>query len=209
MEHARWLMIPLPEKVYLQAESAEAIAWNALDDLARTWSRLKHMYAGRLGTSESLGDELVSQAAMNQVLSRTYLSFGWKYRHRALRNNHPNSIHQIVRQLETPRFVYVTEFATVPQTTGNRLYERRITSHCVIDATAKNQDIDSILLFHAPGYCVWHSHGDRNRFQRFTAVIENDTIYFPKARGEMNFVKFGTLQPLFRDEWMSSEWRRR
>jgi hypothetical protein len=63
-------------------------------------------------------------------------------------------------------------------------------AHCVIDATAKHQDLESILLFHAPWLCLWHSHDAKNRLELYMIAVNNDVEYFPKARGEKDFARF-------------------
>ena len=58
------------------------------------------------------------------------------------------------------------------------------------DATAKHQDLESILLFHAPGLCLWHSHDSKNLLASYMIAVKDDAEYFPKARGEKNFARF-------------------
>jgi hypothetical protein len=184
------LIIPLPSKVFLPAETAEALSWGILSNYVNGWPAHKVSHAGKLGSSESLGDELVGEASSNRILARTYLTYGWKYKHRALRNALDQSVKTIARDLEVPRYVYVTEFSFLRQLENLPQYKRRVIAHCVIDATAKHQDLESILLFHAPGLCLWHSHDAKNRLELYMIAVNNDVEYFPKARGEKDFARF-------------------
>jgi hypothetical protein len=190
IENCQYLMVPLPEKVYLPAEKAEELSWDILTQHSNDWSSIKAKHGSKLGQSESLGDEFVSAFGKNQIIARTYLTYGWKYKHRMMRNSLPNAVRTIIRNLDTPRFLYVTEFYTVNSCSGKAIRDRRIFAHCAVDATAKNQDLDSVLLFHAPGMCMWHAHDDRDEFIRSVAAIKDDTGYFPKIRGDNDFSSY-------------------
>lgn len=190
-ENCQYIIVPLPAKVYLSAEKAEAIAWDVLKHHANDWASHKAKNGEKLlGASVSLGDWFVDAFNKNQIIARTYLTYGWKYKHRMMRNCLPNSVQTIVRNLETPRYLYVTEFYSVDSCSGKETKDRRIFAHCAVDATAKNQDMDSVLLFHAPGFCMWHGHGDRDEFKRSVAAIRDDTAYFPKIRGDSDFSSY-------------------
>ncbi|EAQ36941.1 hypothetical protein NB311A_07323 [Nitrobacter sp. Nb-311A] len=184
------LIIPLPSKVYLPAETAETLAWAILDNYVSDWSSHKTRNADTLGTSERLGDGVATAHAANKIVARTYLTYGWKYKHRAIRNDLNASVKQIVRDLDVPRYVYVTEFSLTSQLDDKELAARRVIAHVVVDATAKHHDFESILLFHAPGMCLWHSHGVNNTFDRFVIATPEDGEYFPKTRGDMDFAAF-------------------
>lgn len=186
-ENCQYLIVPLPEKVYLPAEKAEAIAWDVLAQYSTDWDAHKRKHAGKLGSSEALGDGIVAAFKSNQAIARTYLTYGWKYKHRGMRNKLPNAARRIIRNLDTPRFLYVTEFYTVDTCSGKPVKDRRIFAHCAVDATAKNQDMDSVLLFHAPGMCMWHAHTAGDDFTRSVAAIKDDAPYFPKIRGDNDF----------------------
>lgn len=184
------LIIPLPGKVFLPAETAEAFAWGVLGQYANGWAAYKTTHPAKLGNSERLGDDLEAAFASNQVLARTYLTYGWKYKYRAIRNALERNVKKVVRDLNVPRYVYVTEFSMMSQVQGLKQYERRVISHCVVDATAKHQDLETILLFHAPGYCSWLNHDTNNKLVRHVIVVKDDAEYFPKARGDTDFSKF-------------------
>jgi hypothetical protein len=188
------LIIPLPSKVYLPAETAETLAWAFMDLYANDWPSHKNANAGKLGESEKLGDDVISAHSSNTIVARTYLTYGWKYKHRAIRNNLGADVKKIVRDLDVPRYVYVTEFSLTSQLDNRSLAERRILAHVVVDATAKHHDFEAILFFHAPGLCLWHSHGQKNDFVRYVVATKDDKEYFPKVRGDVDFVNFYAAQ---------------
>ena len=194
-DNAMYLMIPLPKKVFLPAETAELLSWSALDSYKTDWAAFKARHAGKLGVSEQLGDALILDILANKVLARTYLTYGWKYKTRAISNKFSNSIRQAIRNLDVPRFVYVTEFSRISDTTAKSRYERRIIAHCVVDATAKHQDIDSVLLTHAPGFIAWYAHTNGGDFIRSVAPVADSALYYPKARGEQDFANFEATEP--------------
>jgi hypothetical protein len=183
------LIIPLPGKVYLPAEKADALARNALASYCGDWTKYKVDNSNRLGSSTKLGDDFVGAFQAQAVLSRTYLTYGWKYKFRAIRNNHPNTVRALIGRMELPRFVYVTEFSTADSLEGD-LAKRRVFAHAVVDATAKNSDLESVLVFHAPGLCWWRRHSSDQRFIREHAAIADDLAYFPKVRGDTDFSVF-------------------
>jgi hypothetical protein len=107
-----------------------------------------------------------------------------------MRNKLPNLTRRIIRNLEVPRFVYVTEFSTVDSTSGKSKKERRIFAHSTVDETAKNQGLDSVLLFHGPGMCFWHAHDASGEFKRSISPIKDDGAYYPRLRGDVDFSSY-------------------
>jgi hypothetical protein len=192
LDNSIYLLIPLPGKVYLPAEKAEVLAWNSISNYATDWPDFKKRHTGKLGSSEQLGDKLVAELTANRVLARTYLTYGWRYKDRGIKNKFSNPVRQVIRNLEVPRFVYVTEFSTVDATSSRSKYQRHIFAHCLVDATAKHEDMDSVLLVHAPGFCSWHAHDASGSFRQSVAAVENSTSYYPKTRGEYQFENFDT-----------------
>lgn len=188
--NAKYLIIPLPEKVYLPAEKAELIAWGSLEAYRADWDAFKSRHAGKLGASEQLGDDLAAQFDQNNVIARTYLTYGWKYKKRGIRNRFPMPVKQVIRNLEAPRFVYVTEFATRSETDGKSQHQRRVVAHCVVDTTAKNHGQDSVFMMYAPGFCSWYSHAADGQYVQSVAPVADSTTYFPKARGSTSFAQF-------------------
>ena len=190
----QFLLIPLPDKVFLPAEKAEVVAWDMVQ-LYRDayWPQLKQHYVANLGTSEALGDAFLAELGQNAVVARTYLTYGWKYKHRLLRNRLTDAVHGLARGTELPRYVWVTEFGTVDSFSPANIFDRRIFAHCVVDATAKNMGEDSRLFFHAPGLAISRTHDRSNPngpYQEAVHVVTDDQAYFPKLRGNLDFAGY-------------------
>lgn len=192
-ENAEFLLIPLPDKVFVPAEKVEVFAWHLLRQYGNAWPQLKQNYAAELGASEALGDSFIADLDQNAVVARTYLTYGWKYKHRLLRNRLTDAVHALARGTELPRYVWVTEFGTVDSFSPANIFDRRIFAHCVVDATAKNMGEDSRLFFHAPGLAISRMHDRSNPngpYQEAVHVVTDDQAYFPKLRGNLDFAGY-------------------
>ncbi len=189
-KNAAFLLIPLPDKVYVPAEKAELLAWDILkDNYASEWPTISKE-TEKLGKSLQLANKFVKAIDSNQVFARTYLTYGWKYNYRLARNANNNSFKQFAMSTELPRYVWITEFGTKDSFAHSDKFKRRIFSHCVVDATAKNMGTDSRLLFHAPGIALRNVHSQEipaGPYQREVILIKDDSAYFPKLRGNDNF----------------------
>jgi hypothetical protein len=189
-ENVSFLLIPLPDKVFLPGEKAEHLAWDVLTEYQQWWPRFKQANAKHMGDSIALADHFIQEIAANNVIARTYLTYGWKYQIRAVRNNHTVEFKRIARSSELPRFVWVTEFGTLSSFSDTDIFKRRIFSHCVIDATAKNMGAESRLIFHAPGVAVCQAQDAAKSFGSYKLdeyALKDDTQYFPKLRGNVEF----------------------
>ncbi len=192
-DNVLFVIVPLPDKVFLPAEKAEAFAWDLLQNYALAWPTVSQDHAAALGTSVQTGNDFVGEIGKNTVIARTYLTFGWKYKHRLLRNRLTEAVHSLARATELPRYVWVTEFGTIASFSPADRFQRRIFAHCVVDATAKNMGDDSRLFFHAPGIAISRSHNPTDpsgAYQQDTLVIQNDVDYYPKLRGNLDFAGY-------------------
>lgn len=180
-DHLWYLIIPLPKKVFLSAETAEAIAWDTVNQYSTFWS---HGIRPKLQDA-ALGDAFISDRASNKIIARTYLTYGWKYKARMLRNTCSDVIKNEVLYLELPRYVWVCEFGSLSSLSKADSSQHRISAHAVIDATASRY-WNSLLLFHAPGLLATFSHDSANEFADYkqtTRMIIGDQDYKPKVRG--------------------------
>ena len=180
-----YLIVPLPGKVFTPAESAEAVAWDLLTKYRTELPDLKAAHAKQLGMSEAAADEFVARINANEVVARTYLTYGWRYKERLVGNNCSVETKNAVFKQSMPRFVWVTEFGT--RDSLNTLDELavRIFSHAVIDATS-NMLWEGRCVFHAPGFLWRWYHDAATPFGDLTnslIPIANDTAYGMKIRG--------------------------
>ena len=133
-----------------------------------------------------MGTAFVDEQANTRVLARTYLTYGWRYKHRMLRNTCAPPVKEFVAEQELPKYVWVTEFGTLDSFGRPEMKEREIYAHCVVDASAKNMGPDSRLFFHAPGFAVKRVHDSvkpEGDYKSYYAVIQDDRPYRPKVRG--------------------------
>jgi hypothetical protein len=180
-----YLIVPLPGKVYTPAESAEAVAWDLLRSYLANLAGLKTAYQGRLGGSEAVADEFALRIQANDVVARTYLTYGWRYKERLVRNSCAAQVKDGVFKQCLPRFVWVTEFGT--RDSFDTLDEAavRIFSHVVVDATS-NMLWEGRCVFHAPGF-LWRWYPDPNApygdLVNAVIPIPDDVAYGMKIRG--------------------------
>jgi hypothetical protein len=188
--NAAYLLIALPDKVFVPAEKAEQLAWDLLIEYQSAWAAISAANAATLKASVQMGNEFVSSLNSNEVVARTYLTYGWKYHHRIVRNSTNPKVKSIALGTQLPRYVWVTEFGTRASFASADKYQRRILAHCVVDATAKNMGADCRLLFHAPGFCFRNVHDINNPtgpYQKQIFPIDDDCEYYPKLRGNNDF----------------------
>lgn len=180
-----YLIVPLPGKVYTPAESAEAVAWDLLRNYQAELPNLKAAFPGQLGTSVAAADEFVARINANEVVARTYLTFGWRYKERLVSNSCALQVKDAVFKQSLPRFVWVTEFGT--RASFDTLDESavRVFSHVVVDATS-NMLWEGRCVFHAPGFLLRWYHDPNAPFGDFInslIPIANDSAYGMKIRG--------------------------
>jgi hypothetical protein len=185
-DQLRYLLIPLPEKVYLPAEFAERVAWDLLDNFyTPTMAIFKADKSISLGTSVEQYERFVDFRKKNEIVARTYLTYGWKYRRRMLRNTCVATIKEAIIVHDLPKYVWVTEFGAKDDLDHLDPKDRRILAHVVTDATS-SQFLTSNLLFHGPGLFKRWFHNPTKPFGDFSYTmipIPDDTSYLPKIRG--------------------------
>jgi hypothetical protein len=187
-DHLQYIIIPLPSKVFLPAESAEEIAWDILRQFyVREMPKLISEGSVDFGQSTERFSEFVNELSANRVIARTYLTFGWKYRMRMVRNSTSERVKQAIIRHDLPRYVWVTEFGTLSSMNYLEARAKRIQAHVVVDATS-SQFHRSALFFHAPGLIKrWVHNGNLGdgRLEPKILPVKNDVSYFPKARGRI------------------------
>lgn len=188
--HALYLLIPLPEKVFISGEHAENIAWDLLIKYRSEWDSHKNQHGQpNLGGSILLGDGFVTNLDNGMVIARTYLTYGWKYKLRAFRNNLRDDFKGTLLFHELPRFVWVTEFGTFDSLNHSDFRQRRIHAHAVIDATSSKY-WEANCLFHAPGFGLRWIHDPDDPFGKYRDLVTpilDDEPYYPKIRGQSSF----------------------
>ncbi len=189
VEQVSWVIIPLPSKVFIPAENAEKLAWELLRNYQSHWEDHRSLHKDNLGGAIPLGDDFVKAIDDNKVIARTYLTYGWKYKARMMKNDIGTDFKSALLYHEFPRYVWVTEFGTLESLNHLDFRLRRIFSHAVIDATA-SKFWESRCMFHAPGFGLRWYHDPDNIFGDYKDAVTpvmDDSPYYPKLRGADGF----------------------
>ena len=192
-KHLAYLIVPLPSKVYLPGEAAEKLAWDLLSNYRKDWDALKKSHQKELEGSIELAENFCNSMDCGVVVARTYLTYGWKHKHRMLRNRLDDNFKALLLTHDLPKYVWVTEFGTLDSLNTPNPTDRKIFAHTVVDATA-SQYWDSWNMLYAPGFGMAFAHSASvpfAPFERRAVLIPNASSYFPKIRGEMDFARFG------------------
>ena len=184
-----FLIVPLPDKVYLKAEFAEAIARDTVKQTFRNRKRMVRLALRRRDETPHVDPKFYA-ADPDSLLARTYLTTGWKYKYRMMRNITSPVLREEVNAMHLPRYVWVTEFSLTEDVADPDPCKQRVRGHVVIDATGNRFDDDAVLLAHVPGLLTGErprpETGDKGAETRLRA-IPDDTTYFPKVRGWYDF----------------------
>lgn len=170
-----YLIVPLPAKVYLPAEVADVLARDLTKQIEAARPNLPP-------TSASPDPAHLAALASDGAVSRTYLTFGWKYQARAIRNELSADFKRQIAEMVFPRYVWVTEFSMPAVAFDQTPCARKVIGHVVIDATG-SQFWESVLVAEVPGYAVTLSaNGGYN-----ATPTNRDQPYYAKTRGRMDF----------------------
>ncbi len=181
-EHLAFVIVPLPNKVFLRAEFAERLAWNLMNQYQSDWSSISKLVGQKMGSSLPLGDALVQALSNKEVVARTYLTFGWKYKARMIANNVPLELKSLLLLHHLPRYVWVTEFSFASSHFGANATRKRVVAHVAIDATSSLY-WHCYSVFHAPGVAkTWGYTSSENgsRDETVDIYLSNDAPYTAK-----------------------------
>ncbi len=183
-DHLHSIIIPLPDKVFTTAETAEIRSWDRLKYYLTEWPDLQVKYTSVLGGSLVNAKRVIDASERNQIVSRTYLTYGWKYKNRLIEQEVLPIIAQLAAVHELPRMVWVTEFYLLEDLNHKDPSARRIFGHCVVDATSTSQGL-APLVVHMPGF-LWFTHSEAPDFYPRTDEtlypLTDDITYKPRIR---------------------------
>lgn len=153
-----YLIVPLPAKVFMTGEVAETFA---RDYVAMACARTKEYRdkaeadagSGALKPHEEI-DPAFYGAKPEDFIVRTYLTYGWKYKRRALRNRFPGVFKAELLSKQFPRYVWVTEFSLPDDLAESDACHRKVRAHVVADATG-SRFWDSVLVVQVPGLSMF------------------------------------------------------
>lgn len=184
----RYLMVPLPAKVYMAAEVAETLARDIAQQLANQRTALSSRALGPDSTWAA-PQELYGAIEAGTTICRTYLTYGWKYKARALRNRTSGRLKRELFRTDFPKYVWVTEFGRPEDWSADDPCGRTIFGHVVVDATG-SQFWDSVLVADFPGLSVfWHYETNASQMgPTYTVLCDDDAEpYYAKMRGHLTF----------------------
>jgi hypothetical protein len=158
-DHVFFILVPLPNKVFMTAEAAERKAWDHLENFySQEWPTVKEKNASEIGASREIGDRIGVALHQRSLVARTYLRSGWKYKRWIANSDAHDVVKAKVIYQQLSRMVWVTEFGLASELNRVDPEQRRIVSHCVIDATGSN--LQSPLILHVPGFVyLWSQSG--------------------------------------------------
>jgi hypothetical protein len=185
-ENLLYLIVPLPNKVFLSAEIAEAIAWDFCTQMgSQIQSLVSQSFLPTGLTAWSPCPDFYNQLASGPIIARTYLTYGWRYKARMLKNTVSAQLKQELLRRDFPRYVWVTEFSLPSESTNHNPCLRKVRAHVVNDATG-SRFWESTLLGDLPGISIFwdfdpsQSGAPPSRSVHFSADSDG---YFPKVRG--------------------------
>ncbi len=194
-DDALYAVTPLPSKVFMTGDAAEKLARNFLSSCILRVDEYRQI-ARRRGApkAEALAagntvDPSFFAVDPSRLVARTYLTHGWRYRSRALRNRLSSAFKAELLGKQFPRYVWVTEFSLPDDLRGFDMCQRKVRAHVVVDATG-SQFGASTLVVQVPGLSMFWTFDAASPGRGQTLVLretdEAETFY-PKVRGWMNY----------------------
>lgn len=183
----RYLIVPIPEKVFVTAEVAELIAADTLKQISVARFDLARSALG--DAAWNVGSEVYDNIVNDRLIARTYLTYGWKYKARMLRNGASERLTSELLLTEFPRYVWVTEFSTLDSAAQTNPCDRRIVAHAVVDATG-SRFWGSALVADTPGLTLTWLHDPAAPTQPVRIAVRADDSfmpYMPKIRGSIDY----------------------
>lgn len=188
-EHLRFMIVPLPNKVFMTSEVAEEISRGYIESVASQIPAFRAQLPEEQRESWPPEQDFYEAALGDGLTARTYLTYGWKYKARALQNNMSVQLKRAVLKRDFPKYVWVTEFSYPAETASIDPCARVVRAHVVTDATG-SRFWESTLLVDCPGIlATWDfdPHENAEQPQQSILLIDEPNLYFPKIRGMANF----------------------
>ena len=189
-EDATFLMVSMPDGVVMRAETAEAVARDQIARLVAQRSEVLEIAFDGVANAPDL--DFSFDAVGAGAVARTYLTAGWKYASRMLRNDAPAELKSELMRISLPKFVWVTEFSLPADPGPLDPCRRTVLAHVVVDSTAQSgeNDWESVIVTHLPGmlYTASYDPGVVGRESEITIhALTSDGPYRPKARGRADY----------------------
>ena len=183
-----FIIIPVPDRVYLRAEVAELIVRPTLSGFSSDWTWFSGELAKNAPNSVPYGQQLVDAINNNDVVLRTYLATGARYKQRLVAGNLHNDIKNIIVRHKLPRLVWVVEYCAKQSLNTTVPGKRLVLGHTLLDATSSRYE-EARLLMHFPGYLqiIDNMPDDRNKRRGVQAYfIDDDRPYLTRNRKQQS-----------------------
>jgi hypothetical protein len=181
-----FIIVPLPSKVFMTAEVAEAISWDLMNQVAtqaNAWLGAGFQPPNTEGWDPP--KDFFDQVIAGEVMARTYLTYGWRYKGRTIKNIVTDTLKQQLLRRDFPRYVWVTEFSLAGEMVDHDPCKRKVRAHVVNDATG-SRFWESTLLIDAPGMTfLWDFDPSQSGVAPQQSLFFSKTSdgYYPKVRG--------------------------
>ncbi|MBV1917311.1 MAG: hypothetical protein KUG65_04525 [Sphingomonadaceae bacterium] len=195
-DHLRFMIVPLPNKVFMTSEVADQIARGIVANASLQIDAFRSQLPEQNQSSWPPEAQFYEAADGGGLVARTYLTYGWKYKSRALRNNTCTQLKADVLRRDFPKYVWVTEFSYPHEVCAIDPCARIVRAHVVTDATG-SRFWESYLIADIPGVvATWDfdTQNDAEAASPGLTFIATHNEYFPKIRGMQDFTQCGVQQ---------------
>ena len=174
--HAVCAIALMPTRVFSTAAGAELAAWDRIDDILRSMSRVRETL-DELGltVNERLLDELQSAHSAGHIVLRTYLTSAAGYRRHLAAGSASDGLKDALLDFHLPHFAWITEISTIYSYNNSSPGMRRIYGHTVLDATSTGERGEDLLVLHLSG--LLFTSDDASPQGQQLAIIESDRLY--------------------------------
>jgi len=184
-----YLIVSMPSKVFVSGEIADSLSRGYLKSAIDQRDVIRNQIGAAPIDNSKLDNEFEAQVKSGEIVTRTYLTFGWRYRSRLLRNLVPDDLKMNFLTHPLPRYVWVTEFSKGADSYADDPCIPRVHAHVALDATGSHL-WESGLVLEAPGISILWKFEPAWPSPK-TVIVAQATdgtqSYWPKVRGWQDF----------------------
>ncbi len=176
-DHAVFAVALMSTRVFSTAAAAEHSAWDRIDFILRSMSRIRQLLSERqFSVDARLLDELQAAHSDGKIVLRTYLTSAAGYRRHLVAGSASDNLKGALLDLHLPHFTWITEISTIDSYNQGSPGLRRIYGHTVLDATSTGKGGDGLLVLHLPGLLFTNDINARENSEKLD-IIEDDRLY--------------------------------
>lgn len=178
-DDVRFVLVPLPQRVYCKPEVAEDLAFDITLELCALAERFRD-------EGEAVNPDILAfwdEYQKGEAVFRTYLTSAAGYREHLAKINGCNGLKNNLMLLHLPHFIWVTEIGTLTSLSNPSPASRRIFGHMVSDATGNPRDPEARLVSHMPGFLVVKDVTvDGSPKPEKLTILTDDVTYEPRHK---------------------------